>query len=612
MRKVDVSGNRHFKDKEITSVLATSPPQGLIFKDYAIFDPVALQLDRRRVEAFYKERGFFRARVVDTDVRPRGGNKVDVKFVVEEGEPTHLAAVEVQGAPANIDGRKIASKIGVGQGKRFDHPNYLIAKDTIQKELAKKGYAHAVVDGTVEVNRDTRRAVVKLQIDTGPVVRFGDLEVEGLERLPESAVRNRVGWDEGDVFDPIEIEKTQARLYALGTFSVVRVDFAKEGRPPVSDVTIHVKEGTRHEVRLGGGVGFERNRTEVHARAGYTKRGFLHPLATLRLDARPGYTLIGASGETGFSAEAVATLEKEDLWIPRLKGGVTLAYDFEPREAFTYRGPRAAINFERPLFHEHLRAYVGWSLQQLTFTRVDSALTDPAVAGMEWDLDPYRVGFYKQALAWDYRDKALDARKGYYLSVEIEEGGPFAGGTFGYTKVTPEGRLYVPITERLVWATRLRGGRMFGENQDNGPITQRYYGGGASLHRGFGYRRLSPMVELRDGNQAGQLAPIGGAEMVLGSAELRYDWFKWRDSWFGVTAFLDAGDVTEAGELKMGNLHYAAGLGLRYDTVIGPIRLDVGYRLNRWQVAGADGLDNPDPGSGFKRVAFHFSIGEAF
>jgi outer membrane translocation and assembly module TamA len=100
--------------------------------------------------------------------------------------------------------------------------------------------------------------------------------------------------------------------------------------------------------------------------------------------------------------------------------------------------------------------------------------------------------------------------------------------------------------------------------------------------------------------------------MFLGSTELRYDWFKWNGEYVGVTTFLDAGDVTNAGQLRFGNLHYAAGFGLRYNTVIGPIRLDVGYRLNRWQATGPDGLDNPDPGSGFKRVAFHFSIGEAF
>lgn len=603
MRKVEVAGNKHYKDKTISSRLATAPPQGWLFKDYSAFDPVALQLDRRRIEAFYKERGFYAAKVTDVDVKLRGKDAVDVKFTVEEGPPTHVAAVEVTGTPANVDGRKVQKLIGIEKGERFVHPDYILAKEALLTDLVKRGYAHAEVDGRVEVDRDRRRATVMLRVDPGPLVKFGDVKVEGLKRIPKSAVLARIGWEKGETFDPVEVEATQGRLYQLGVFSVVRIDYAKEGRPEVADMTITVAEGTRHEIRVGGGVGLERERTEVHARAMWSKRGVLHPLAQLRLDARPGYTIRGTSGETGLSVEASATLEKEDFLLPRLRGSVQLAYDLEPREAYTYRGPRATLSLDRMIWFERLRAGVGYTIEQLTFTQVD-----PALAALDFQLDPYRLGFFTQHLMWDNRDVPLDATRGFYLALQLEEGGPYAGGEFEYIKATPDARAYVPLGKRLVAAGRARAGRMFTASDAESPLTQRYYGGGSSGHRGFGFRRLSPMIQ----SERGTLVPVGGTDLLETSFELRYQTFKFKENWVSVVAFVDGGDVTRKGDLQVGNLHWATGLGLRYDTIIGPIRIDVGYRLNRTEAAGEDGLMNPDPGSRFKRFAFHFSLGEAF
>jgi outer membrane translocation and assembly module TamA len=169
--------------------------------------------------------------------------------------------------------------------------------------------------------------------------------------------------------------------------------------------------------------------------------------------------------------------------------------------------------------------------------------------------------------------------------------------------------VYVPLSRRLVIAARATAGRfLLGEGDAETPVTRRYYGGGASGHRGFGYRRLSPMLRGEEG-----LIPMGGVEMLESSIEARWAAFVWRGSWVSFVTFLDAGDVTHRNELELDDLHLAAGVGARYDTVIGPIRFDVGFRLNRWEAAGIEGLDNPDPGtSTWDRFAIHFSLGEAF
>jgi translocation and assembly module TamA len=238
---------------------------------------------------------------------------------------------------------------------------------------------------------------------------------------------------------------------------------------------------------------------------------------------------------------------------------------------------------------------VDWTVQSLTFLDVDPALIE---AG--WDLEGYRVGYVGQALMYDGRDRPLDAHRGFYAQLELEEGGAFAGGAFDYARITPELRGYVPLGARIVLAARARVGRLLSEQGSESPITRRYYGGGAAGHRGFGYRRLSPSIVGEDGT----IIPTGGDELLESSVEARLDMFELRGQWVSLALFLDGGDVTPAGELSLGNLHWAAGVGLRYDTVIGPIRFDLGYRLNR-----VGGPDDPDPGS---RFAFHLSLGEAF
>jgi translocation and assembly module TamA len=134
-------------------------------------------------------------------------------------------------------------------------------------------------------------------------------------------------------------------------------------------------------------------------------------------------------------------------------------------------------------------------------------------------------------------------------------------------------------------------------------VTERYYSGGATTQRGFGERRLAPML-TGDVDGTMRSIPIGGTELVEANLELRTRLGKFRGMRIGGVAFLDGGDVVGEGQdVDLMNLHWAAGLGLRLFTAIGPIRADAGYRLNRY------GPMEPSPGS---RFAFHLSIGEAY
>src|SRR5262249_2681409 len=240
VRTVDVQGNKAFRDKTIVERLATRPPQGLIFKVGQPLDRLALQLDRRRVEAFYHAHGFFDAKVTNVDVQdlPDG---VKVKIEVEEGLPTRVASIDFVGTNADFARGALHDKDHELKADRpFADEDYQLAKDALQQALVEAGYAHAKVDGVVAVDRDQLRARIQLYVDLGPLVHFGQTKVEGLTEEPESAVRARISWKEGEVFDPKKLKNTEGKLYAMGLFASVRSDWEKEGRPPITDITIKV------------------------------------------------------------------------------------------------------------------------------------------------------------------------------------------------------------------------------------------------------------------------------------------------------------------------------------------------------------------------------------
>lgn len=596
---VDIVGNRAVKEKEIVSGLATHPPRGIIFRDRSRFDPVDLEIDHQRIQSFYQRHGYFSAAVTDTKTK-QTGNRVDVQIAVREGEPTRIAFVDLIGLPDALASvpEVAAARRELELGTVYRESRYTKAKKTLQETLLQRGYAFARVDGTVRVNRPIHLADIRLDIESGPLARFGSVTVRGLGRVPMDAVQERIEWQRGERFDPAQIEATRGQLHALGFFGNVRIDYPRDRPASEANLEVHLTEAPRDRLRVGGGAALDDAHWEVHARADYTRLHVFGPMTTLRVDARPAYLWYrgAGNGSNGPGGKARLTVDKQDFVIPRATGLVGVDYELSELEAYSTRGPGARIGLTRRFIGDLIQPSVGWRFRYLDVLRVHPGV-DPALAESIGLADSnYRLGAFEQSLIIEDRDQVMDPHRGVYGEIRVEEGGPFAGGALQYGRGQAEARGYVPIGGRVVAAARARYGReLWGQL----PITERFFGGGAANHRGFAQRRLSPVV--RD-DEEGE-APIGGEEQVLGTLETRLDLFKLWSNWFGVVVFTDVGDVVVDEPIDYGNLHYAAGAGLRYDTLAGPIRFDFGYRLNR------TGPEDPAPGDPW---TIHFSLGQAF
>jgi translocation and assembly module TamA len=591
-------------------------------------DAAAVEKDRQRIEAYYRAHGFFDARVTAAEVVPRGGSSVDVRFLVEEGEPTRIEGVEVHGLETVPERERLVKRVHhlLATGSVLEHARYLDARNGLADGLRRLGHAWAEVVGRVEVDPAAHAAHVTIATEPGPVVHFGQVRVDGTRRVPARRVARHVGIRDGARFDPARIDEAQGRVYALGLFSSVRVEAVPSSSDPaVADVLVHVRESSPGELRLGGGIGIDSYRTDLHAEARLLRHHWLGGLRTLELRFEPGFAAVPALWDpdrSGPSLLAEATLIQHG-WPGRARLAFTLGYDVGVEYAYQYQGPRMRLGLQRGFWRDHLLVAAAYEFELLQFFNVDPVIVDePTLQGRFFGFtNPYRVGWFQEEVALDLRDFPPAARRGVYAGLTFEQGGPYAGGAFRYQKVVPDLRFYAPLGRRVTFATRFLFGQLFTQGDLGSPITRRFYLGGASSHRGFAYDRLSPQVP--SGNPSMPAIPVGGDQMVLVSAELRVDVLRLSGNWVALATFVDGGDVgtpscggvpacsrvPSTSGVDWGDLNWAVGGGLRYRTPLGVVRVDVGVRLNRLSPFEPNGTPNPDPG---QRVAFHLSLGEAF
>lgn len=588
---IHIEGNSALKDSTLTTGLALKRTQ----KRGRAPDPYLVDVDADRIKGEYLRRGY-----LDVDVKARverSGDAATVIYTVAEG-PRAKTKISITGIEDAALVEKIREKLPLSDGDPFDYEKYELAKEPLQQVVEDAGYAHVKLTPQIIADRAENVAVVSLAYETGPKCTFGPIEITGVEGRLREAVEARLAFQPGQQYSASAVLQTQRALYALNRFSSVTVQPVKEGgTAPVIAVKVAVAESAKHELTLGGGFGLDPAAYEVRARAGYTVSAWPFPMDTVSVDLRPAYALLRDGSGFEPRVKALAKLERKDLLWTYSTGEIEGGYDYLAYEAYTSYGPRLRLGVTTPIKTERLQLRVGWGIQQADF-RNFHPLIDEGLA-MQIGIDETeRVAAYTQSLIIDLRDNLIEPTFGAYSEVRISEGTKYAGGNYDYFQVVPELRGYVPIG-RTVLAARLRSGATFG---DLAP-TERFFSGGASSQRGFSERKLAPSAI---GEYDGSLRsiPYGGGALLETGLELRVPITKIKDMPFGAVGFLDGGDVTETvDELHPTNLHWAAGLGLRLLTIIGPVRLDVAYRLNR------KGGMNPDPDSSF---AFHLGVGEAF
>ena len=559
------------------------------------FDRRAFEADLKRIEAFYRDRGFPDARVRSFDVElNEAQDKVKVTLDISEGEPVRVAGIEFRGFDVLTEGQQktLRETLPLQPERPLDRQLAVASRERALNTLRDEGYPYAAVTLSDEEAGPRQRRLI-VQATPGVLAHFGEIDIRGFRSVGENVIRRQLTFEPGDRFTRRAMRETQRKLYGLELFEFANVEALEEPvlMNPDVPVRITVAEGKHRKVTTGIGYGSEeqaraRLRWEhLNLFGGAQKFGAEGKWSSLdrgvRLDYREPYFLapnfsLNFDGQAWQAAEPVYSTNQ-------VGGRVTLRHQ-----------PNLQTFATVALINEYQRSSISREALE------DFTVRDELIA---LGLDPRGnvTSGTLSAVAFNINrnttNNLLDARAGYFLDGRVEKSGQWLRGTYNFWATTAEGRHYFSIADRAVVANRVRFGSIAAADDldENVPFYRRYFLGGASSLRGWGRFEVSPL--------SGFGFPIGGLSMLEGSSELRLPlWGK-----FGAVAFFDYGNVwADSFNLELGSLRYSAGPGLRYQTPIGPARLDVGYQIN--PIEGL--LVNGEPQK--RRFRLHFSIGQAF
>ena len=496
---------------------------------------------------------------------------VPVKIVATPGPLFHLGKVELRGAVPE----RARTELRLAPGAPAVAADVLAARERLLAALREDGFALARVDPPVAILRpQAEKLDITLPVETGPRVNLGPIGIKGLDRMNEAFVRRRLQLKPGEQFAPSRIEAARQDLLGLGVFSSVRIAPPEEAgagtglRNGTLPIEVAVTERKLHVVNLsaawstdlGGG-----------ATASWQHRNLLGNAEQLKLSA--GINNLGGTAARAPGYNASIQFIKPDFGARDQSLQIDLSALRQELEAYTQTAVIAGVQLNRKFsLHWSGSAGVGFELEQVLQNGVtrDYSLIDL----------PFKIRY-------DSSDNLLNPARGLRGSLSVTPTWSMADGTF-FLVTQVAGSTYVDFgtNGRSVLAVRGLFGSAVGASTLDLPPDRRLYAGGSATVRGYRFQSIGP--QFANGK------PIGGTSVAAVGIEFRQ---RFLEDW-GAVVFIDAGqvgsDITPFAETP----RVGAGIGARYYTSFGPIRVDVGVPLN------------PPPGA--DAFGIYVGIGQAF
>ena len=565
------------RTRSVSFVGAEIPEQTLkdvmSLKEGDPYNPDLIERDREALAEFYAALGYLDAVIKSIEVTiDREQEAAFIMVPLTEGIRTLISAIEIAGVGDEIRG-DLQKILNIRIGDPYNELDISDARFRILDFYVGRGYTH--IDVTIDRTIADKRAAIRFVVAEGKKVFIGKTVIAGNERTRYEAIKRELSLREGQPYSFRTLTRERQKLYKMGLFADVEVD-PVDATKDVTDILVHVTEGNAGIVDFGFGIAdYEKFRAffEVGYRNlwGMNRQGLLHAdLSSLHRRAFAQYQDPWLFGST-LPFRAILLFEnKKEIIIP---GGDTL---------YKLRRMSASAGVEKKLQEKiKLELFYEFSLNNTTEVSSDAVLSKE-------DTGTVAISALRSSLIYDSRDNALDPSKGIVAGINTKWATPLLFSESEFVKFTVFGSVFERLSKRVIAAFTTSMGIAYGLGDIRElPIIERYFLGGRSSVRGYAQDQLGPTGHNGD--------PIGGNASFMASAELRTA-IGWGVS---IVPFVDCGNVwIDAKEFSLGDLKYTAGLGLRYATPVGPLRIDYGFKLNREKGESSGEL--------------HFSIGQAF
>jgi outer membrane protein insertion porin family len=627
VEQVDVDGVDPARRAEVHALVQLRPGEP--------YSADSLAASAAAVTSYYRVRGFAAVRVdtVPPDLPEHvaaGRHLVRPRLIVNEGERTTVGRIVLNGAAEGREG-ELRALMGLKPSSAFYPPQLIADRNAVYAYYLNRGYRESRVDAIPHPSGQERVIDIAYEITEGPQFVIGHVLVSGNTRTSTATIVREIGLTPGEPVGVEDLTEAQRRLTALGLFRRVQVEEVPRPGRLVTDVVVNVEEAPPTNIGYGMGVEGGRRLVRDPAQADtavekleLSPRGFfeigrrnlwgknrsVNLFTRFSLRDRGGSATTSPEDTSAFYEFRVVGTYRE----PRVLGQTVDAQV----NGFVEQGVRSSFNFARQGVNAEMARHFGRGLTlagRYSFgkTRLfDQRLVAEEKPVIDRLFPQVRLSTLSAVMVQDRRDDPLDPTSGYLTNVESDLAVRALGSEVGFVKGFAQGFIYrrLPGVARTVFAGGLRVGLATGfgiqvQTDEQGqpleievkdlPASERFYAGGSTTVRGYALDRLGDDATIdSDG------FPRGGNALVIANAELRFP--VWGA--FGGVLFVDAGNVfARFTDLDLGRIKASTGAGVRYRSPIGPIRVDVGLKLNPRRLA---------TGRSEGRWELHISIGQAF
>lgn len=500
------------------------------------------------------------------DAEFTGPQPIPVTVTIQAGPKFTLGTVRLEGDAAGLMG----ADYGLIAGGDAGSGAVLKAEASIVRALKDEGRPLAkVTDRTIVADHATSTLDVTLTVAAGPVAGYGDTTVEGTKDVDRDFTEYMAGLKRGRKYSPEEIDEARDRLLALEVFNSVTFKDGEsldaEGNIPIG---VQVSERKFRYFGLGGtfsnieGLGVE----------GYWgHRNLFGHAEKLRIDGK--ISGIGSNDISLLNYNAGIMFEKPGVVGPASKFFTNLTTVYEHPDAYDHFSVKGEVG----LSYELTKNQTVSAAFALDYSKIDDS----------FGRNTYLIASVPLQYVFDNRDDKLDPKTGFRALAFVEPSYDLLGGAT-FVKLRGEGSAYQALDDagKFVLAGRVAAGSIFGASLQEVPADRRFYSGGGGSVRGYAYQGIGPKDADDD--------PIGGLSFAETSFEIRYA----VTDTIGIVPFIDAGTVSTSSTPDFSDVKVGAGIGLRYLTPFGPLRVDAAVPLN--------------PDSGDPSFGIYAGIGQSF
>ena len=552
IRRIQFTGNRHFPDIVLQGEIQTKPYSVPILSGGAsLYRPEGLRVDLQLLQNFYQNNGFINIQLGEptVEINREASSVVMTIPIASEGEQYKVGAVGLTGDEI-FEEAELRRMVRLRTGEIYSREQVRNDILGLTNAYTDQGYAFADATPTIALDNERRLVNVTYTIQPGPRVYIGRIDIRGNERTRDWVIRRELRIDEGELYSGQQLLRSRQRLTNLDYFEEIKIDTLRRPEQGLIDLEVDVTEKSTGQ--FSAGLGFSSVETVVF-QASVTQRNLFGRGQVITAQGRIG----------GLSQDFSISFAEPWLFGRPINAGASVYRNDVDFQTFDSRRTGFALTLGRA-FGEFLRASVTYRFEELDISDIEPGAADL----LEEQEGSSLTSSVTPSVIWDSRNSRFNPSQGSLNSLEFDIAG--LGCENQFYKLIGETTWYYPLPYGLSGFIKGRFGIGAGYGGEDLPASERFFLGGPTTVRGFGFRDIGP--QDLDGN------PLGGTSFVQFNLEVGRSFSRI----LRLVTFMDVGNVySEDQTFDLGEMRRSVGFGIRFITPVGPVRLDWGFKLDR-------------------------------